>query len=178
MIQRWSVGGVKGVTEFKSKRGRWCWWKDVLALEKKLEISELEFKAARNGWKDAHQIARAFQSQLETADKEIAMLRKGCPYEEENERLVEQLDEARRLAQWTPITESKPQTGLPVLIVWSGKPQHIAYARMGIGFDCVDGYEWYTAFDVGRDPIPDDQVTHWMPWPIAPPTEAARKEQP
>jgi len=46
--------------------------------------------------------------------------------------------------------------------------QKIAYCRTGIGYACADGYVWETAYDIGGDPIPDEEVTHWHPLPCAP----------
>jgi len=78
-----------------------------------------------------------------------------------NERLAE--------LQWREITEQDlPKVGEPVLVVWNGCVQKIAYCRTGIGYACADGYVWETAYDIGGDPIPDEEVTHWHPLPCAP----------
>ena len=75
---------------------------------------------------------------------------------------------------WTPITpESLPQTGEKVLIVWSGTVPTVAYHRTGIGFACCEGYQWEPAGIDDSDPIPDDEVTHWMPLPNPPAKGAA-----
>lgn len=68
---------------------------------------------------------------------------------------------------WISAKERPPATGQWVWIVYADTVQPIAYGRFGRGFACQDGYEWRDSQDVG-DPIPDDQVTHWMPM-AAPP---------
>lgn len=54
------------------------------------------------------------------------------------------------------------------LIVWMGHVQHISYSRDGIGFACVDGYQWNPPEGIDADPIPDEEVTEWMYLPGAP----------
>ena len=69
-------------------------------------------------------------------------------------------------AQWTDVKDGLPQTGVPCLVVWSGKVQELAYRRTGYGFNCCDGYGWEAPSDLCIDPIPDEEVTHWTPFPI------------
>jgi hypothetical protein len=85
----------------------------------------------------------------------------------------------RQLAalDWREITETDlPEVGVPVLVVWNGCVQKIAYVRTKIGFGRTEGYVWETAYDIGCDPIPDGEVTHYAPL-LDPPPAPARKEQ-
>lgn len=71
-------------------------------------------------------------------------------------------------SEWVSVEERLPQTGECCLVVWSGHVQRVSYRRVGVGFACADGYEWETSDCIGSDPIPDGQVTHWMPLPAPP----------
>jgi hypothetical protein len=82
--------------------------------------------------------------------------------------LVAQREQNIRLeaaATWISAKDNPPTTGMACLVVWSGYVQRVAYRRMGLGFACVDGYEWRNDADVDADPIPDGEVTHYRPWP-------------
>lgn len=68
---------------------------------------------------------------------------------------------------WIKTTERKPVTGALCWIVWADVVQSTAYRRVGVGFDCCEGYVWEAAHGEG-DSIPDLEVTHWQPMPDAP----------
>ena len=94
-----------------------------------------------------------------------------APWQKENV-LLSAIEEIRTQVlnrpKWILTSDCKPLTGAPCWVVYSGTVQQIAYRRVGIGFACSDGYEWESACDLDTDPIPDNEVTHWMPLPEAP----------
>ena len=91
-----------------------------------------------------------------------------------NARIAE-LEAQLAALDWREITETDlPEVGVPVLVVWNGCVQKIAYVRTGIGFACTEGYVWETAYDIGYDPIPDGEVTHYAPLLDPPPAPRSK----
>jgi hypothetical protein len=99
-----------------------------------------------------------------------------CYYCQARHARIAELEEQLAALDWREITEKDlPKVGVPVLVVWNGCVQKIAYVRTEIGFARTEGYVWETAYDIGYDPIPDGEVTHYAPL-LDPPSAPARKE--
>lgn len=69
------------------------------------------------------------------------------------------------MSEWIDVKQELPPTGKWCLVVWNGHVQRVAYKRVGHGFACADGYSWESAIAVGDSVMPDEDVTHWMPYP-------------
>jgi hypothetical protein len=64
------------------------------------------------------------------------------------------------MSDWISVQDRLPEYGVPVLIVYHGVVQYIAYAR--------DIGEWRSADTNESDAMPESFVTHWMSLPEPP----------
>ncbi len=64
------------------------------------------------------------------------------------------------VSEWISVKERMPPYGYPVLVVYHGVVQFVAYAR--------DIGEWRAANDDETDHMPESFVSHWMPLPDPP----------
>lgn len=66
---------------------------------------------------------------------------------------------------WIACKDRLPPVGAWVIVVYCGVVQLMAAQVFGVGFNCVDGYQWGWADD-SADPAPLDAITHWQPMPV------------